>query len=224
MAVASPPFLTDTELLQKQHIMIQLETIRETFENHTPIGESWAHHYAVILPLVDLDDGSGPQILYEVRAKDLDRQPGEICFPGGQIEDGETPLEAALRETGEELGICPENIETVGEVITIGTRAGSQIHCFAGIISAEISSAEVAEVFTVPVADLMKADWEVYWNDLEEVPAEDFPYDRVTSGEAYKWKKGRAPVPVFDVNGWIIWGLTGRMTREFLEVIKKWEE
>lgn len=230
MAVASPPFLTDTELLQKQHIMIQLETIRETFENYTPIGESWAHHYAVILPLVDLDDGSGPQILYEVRAKDLDRQPGEICFPGGQIEDGETPLEAALRETGEELGICPENIETVGEVITIGTRAGSQIHCFAGIISAEtlagmdISSAEVAEVFTVPVADLMKADWEVYWNDLEEVPAEDFPYDRVTSGEAYKWKKGRAPVPVFDVNGWIIWGLTGRMTREFLEVIKKWEE
>ena len=82
--------------------MLELETIKETFENHTPIGESWAHHYAVILPLVDLDDGKGPQILYEVRAKDLDRQPGEICFPGGQIEDGETPLEAALlyKKTG----------------------------------------------------------------------------------------------------------------------------
>ena len=40
---------------QKQFIMIELETIKETFKNHTPIGESWAHHYAVILPLVDLD-------------------------------------------------------------------------------------------------------------------------------------------------------------------------
>lgn len=209
--------------------MIRLDSIRETFENHTPIGESWARHYAVILPLLDLDDGSGPQILYEVRAKDLDRQPGEVCFPGGQIEEGETPVEAALRETCEELGIRSEEIRVAGEVITIGTRAGSQIHCFAGIIGAEtfaemeVSSAEVDEVFTVPVADLMKADWEVYWNDLEEVPAEDFPYDRVTSGEAYNWKKGKAPVPVFDVNGRIIWGLTGRMTREFLEVIK-WED
>ena len=85
--------------------MIQVEDIRNKFKNHTPIGEHWAHHYAVILPVVDLDDGKGPQILYEVRASDLDRQPGEVCFPGGQIEAGETPLEAALRETEEELAI-----------------------------------------------------------------------------------------------------------------------
>ncbi len=206
--------------------MIKLEDIRNRFTNHTPIGESWTKHFAVILPLVDFDDGRGPQILYEVRAQKLDRQPGEVCFPGGQIEKGETPLEAALRETCEELGICPDNIEVISEVITIGTRAGSQIHCFAGILSREeysrmnISRAEVDEVFTVPVEDLMKVKWEVYWNDLKEVPAEDFPYDRVTSGEAYKWKDGKAPVPVFDVNGRIIWGLTGRMTREFLEVMK----
>ena len=206
--------------------MIKLKEITNRLEEHTPIGESWTRHYAVILPLVELDDGEGPQILYEVRAQKLDRQPGEVCFPGGQIEEGETPLEAALRETGEELGICPEDIEVAGEIITIGTRAGSQIHCFAGVISEEtfetmqVSPAEVDEVFTVPVEDLMNAEWEVYWNDLEEVPAEDFPYDRVTSGEAYNWKKGKAPVPVFDVNGRIIWGLTGRMTREFLEVIK----
>ena len=206
--------------------MIGIKEIRNKFKSFTPIGESWANHFAVILPLVEFADGRGPRILYEVRAKKLDRQPGEVCFPGGQIEKGETPLEAALRETCEELGICPDEMDIISEVITIGTRAGSQIHCFAGVISEDtyrsmtISEAEVDEVFTVPVDDLMKTDWEVYWNDLEEVPAEDFPYDRVTSGEAYKWKKGKAPVPVFDVNGRIIWGLTGRMTKEFLEVIK----
>ena len=206
--------------------MIQVEDIRNKFKNHTPIGEHWAHHYAVILPVVDLDDGKGPQILYEVRASDLDRQPGEVCFPGGQIEAGETPLEAALRETEEELAICRDGVEIVTELVSIITRAGAQIHCFVGLVDADAFAAmkacgdEVAETFTVPVEDLMKTEWEVYWNVLREIPTEDFPYDRVYSGEAYKWKDGWAPVPVFDVNGRIIWGLTGRMTREFLEVMK----
>ena len=205
---------------------MQLEDIREKLKDHTPIGESWAHHYAVILLLVDFDDGKGPQALYEVRAKDLDRQPGEICFPGGQIEKGETPLEAALRETEEELRICGKDVDVVTELVTICTRAGSQIHCFVGMISPEVfngmdySRAEVAQVFTVPVEDLLNTECEMYWNPLREIPAEDFPYDRVTSGEAYKWKDGVALVPVYDVNGWIIWGLTGRMTREFLEIMR----
>lgn len=206
--------------------MIEINDIKNRFEHRTPAGEHWANHYAVILPVVELADGRGPRILYEVRAQKLDRQPGEVCFPGGQIEPGETPLQAALRETEEELGIRAEEIDVIAEVVTIATRAGSQIHCFAGVISSgafasmRVSSAEVGEVFTVPVEDLMKTRWEVYWNTLKEIPADDFPYDRVTSGEAYKWKNGKAPVPVFDVNGRIIWGLTGRMTREFLEVMK----
>ena len=213
---------------------MRTEDIRKKLKNHTPIGEHWARHFAVILPVIDFggdsgDSGSGdrgPEILYEVRAKDLDRQPGEVCFPGGEIEAGETPLEAALRETEEELGICRDDIEIVTELVTICTRAGSQIHTFVGIMDEaafarmNISRVEVAEVFTVPLEDLMNTECEMYWNPLKEVPVENFPYDRVTSGEAYKWKDGRAPVPVFDVNGRIIWGLTGRMTREFLEVMK----
>ena len=206
--------------------MIQIEDIRNKCKDRTSLGEHWSHHYAVILPVIDLDDGKGPQILYEVRAQKLDRQPGEVCFPGGQIESGETPLEAALRETEEELGICRDDIEIVSELVAIITRAGSQIHCFVGLVEADafagmnVSNEEVAEVFTVPVEDLMRTEWEVYWNVLREIPTEDFPYERVNSGEAYEWRDGRAPVPVIDVNGRIIWGLTGRMTREFLEVMK----
>lgn len=206
--------------------MADLKEIRDKFEDYTPIGESWAHHFAVILLLVDFEEEESPHILYEVRGEDLDRQPGEVCFPGGQIEEGETPLEAALRETEEELGICREHIEIIEKLGSIATRAGSHIHCFIGKISEEtfrdmeISDVEVAEVFTVSVDDLLDTECELYWNTLKEIPAEDFPYDRVTSGEAYKWVNGKAPVPVFDVNGRIIWGLTGRMTREFLEVLK----
>lgn len=210
---------------------MNLKEIRNKFEEYTPIGEGWAHHFAVILLLAMLADEKGgrprPHVLYEVRAMKLDRQPGEVCFPGGQIEDGETPLESALRETEEELGICADDVEVMTKLGIIGTRAGSQIHCFIGVISEDtfdrmnISEVEVAEVFTVPVDDLLKTECEVYWNSLKETPAEDFPYDRVTSGEAYKWKDGLVPVPVFDVNGRIIWGLTGRMTKEFLDIIKE---
>ena len=207
--------------------MTTLKDIKERFDHHVPIGECWAKHFAVVLPLVDLDDGAGPRILYEVRAQKLDRQPGEVCFPGGQIEEGETPLEAAIRETEEELGICRGAVEIITELVTICTRAGSQIHCFIGIIdkddfkSMTVSRAEVDEIFTVPVEDLMNTECEVYWNVLRELPTKNFPYDRVNSGEAYKWKDGKAPVPVFDVNERIIWGLTGRMTREFIEVMRR---
>lgn len=210
--------------------MIQLDDIREKLKNHTSIGEQWARHYAVILPIVDLEDGKGPQILYEVRASNLDRQPGEVCFPGGQIEPGETPVEAALRETEEELAICRDGVEILTELVSIITRAGAQIHCYVGLVGAEALAGmkpcrdEVAETFTVPVEDLRKTEREVYWNVLREIPTEDFPYDRVNSGEAYKWKDGRAPVPVLDVNGRIIWGLTGRMTMEFLKLMDNREE
>jgi len=96
--------------------MIQIEDIRNKCKDRTSLGEHWSHHYAVILPVIDLDDGKGPQILYEVRAQKLDRQPGEVCFPGGQIESGETPLEAALRETEELLRDPMSRAVVLGEI------------------------------------------------------------------------------------------------------------
>jgi 8-oxo-dGTP pyrophosphatase MutT (NUDIX family) len=43
------------------------------------------------------------------------KQPGEICFPGGRVEAGETPVETAVRETCEELGLKPKDIEVISE-------------------------------------------------------------------------------------------------------------
>ena len=53
--------------------------------------------YAVLVPLVEHDGELS--VLYEVRAATLRRQPGEVCFPGGRMEPGETPEVSALRET-----------------------------------------------------------------------------------------------------------------------------
>ena len=68
--------------------------------------------YAVLIPFVTTEEGKA--LLLEVRSQ-LVKQPGEICFPGGRVEAGETPAETAVRETCEELGLKPEDIEVFSE-------------------------------------------------------------------------------------------------------------
>ena len=68
--------------------------------------------YAVLIPFVTTEEGKA--LLLEVRSQ-LVKQPGEICFPGGRVEAGETPAETAVRETCEELGLKPEDIEVISE-------------------------------------------------------------------------------------------------------------
>src|SRR5699024_7104932 len=59
---------------------------------------------AVLLPLVEVDGET--HILFEVRSNKMRRQPGDICFPGGRVEEfDETKLATAIRETSEELGV-----------------------------------------------------------------------------------------------------------------------
>ena len=58
-------------------------------------------HYAVVIPLIEKDGTY--EVLFEVRSSKLNRQPGEICFPGGKCDAGETSEQAAHREICEEL-------------------------------------------------------------------------------------------------------------------------
>ena len=207
--------------------------IRKTFENYEPAGEKGFKHFAVVLLLVGGEEAdSVPRIVYEVRSPKLDRQPGEICFPGGLIEEGETPLECACRETEEEIGIPAGRIKIIKEIDSVFLTSGSRLHCFLGEIDetvlaeAKLSEAEVAELFTVRVDELMAVEPEMYYSRLPQEPDPDFPYDRVTGGMKYPWRAGRSPVPVYEVRDEenkrkrIIWGLTGRMTKQFLEVLK----
>ena len=199
--------------------------IRQIFQGQPSVAENGFRHYAVMIPMVVRDDGI--HVMYEVRAKDLDRQPGEICFPGGEQEAGETWQECALRETWEEIGIPPESVEMFDELTTIYGAGRFAMHCFPALVDPEavdqmqISADEVDQVFTVPPQDLMDAEPELYRARLIQYGPEDFPYEKVTGGDAYPLSRFTSPVPVYDVNGWIIWGLTGRVTMVLVEEIAK---
>lgn len=110
--------------------------------------------YAVLVPLVESEQGTG--LLLEVRTEYV-KQPGEICFPGGKIEYGETAVDAAARETCEELGIAPGNIQVIREMETEVMADGKAIRpvlAKVGRRAAEnivLSDCEVAGTFVIPL-------------------------------------------------------------------------
>ena len=92
---------------------MELQHWKDKFGAHRPTLQGARGEYAVLVPLLDRPDGW--HLLYEVRAAALHHQPGEVCFPGGKMEPGESPLDCALRETREELGVTPDQIEVLGQ-------------------------------------------------------------------------------------------------------------
>ena len=74
-----------------------------------PVGWNARRDCAVVIPIIR--EQGQYAVLFERRAGNLKIQPGEICFPGGSMEPGESPWEAALRELSEELLIQPDQAE-----------------------------------------------------------------------------------------------------------------
>ncbi len=180
--------------------------------------------YAVLVPLVEREGGC--DVLYEVRARTLRRQPGEVCFPGGLMEAGETPEECALRETREELAIPAECVKLLGRLDFIAHRANFIMWPVLGVVDRRgmsllrPSPAEVEEVFRVPLGHLLETPPIEYEYDLIPTPAENFPYELIGVPRDYQWQRGKENVPVYPWQGRAIWGLTGRITRNLIQICK----
>lgn len=204
-----------------------LKTIETGISAHIPGLLDGKRSYAVLVPLVERADGL--HVLYEVRAKSLRRQPGEVCFPGGHIEEGETPEQCALRETWEELGIPEEAVRVLGRLDFIAHRANFIMYPILGVISGEtadrmkLSEAEVGEVFEVPMSHLLTTEAIEYDYSLIPTPPVNFPYELLNIPKDYKWQPGRENVPVYPWQGHAIWGLTGRITRHLVRMVRRWQ-
>jgi len=197
----------------------ELEALRRRYGGHTPGLMGARHRFAVLCPLVEKNDGM--HLLFEVRAAAL-RQGGEVCFPGGRAEEGETPVACALRETEEELSIPRSEITLLGTPDFICNQRGFLLYPLLGLISPAgmealcPSPAEVAEVFTVPLDFFRTTEPEVYTYDLVPQVQSDFPYEAVGVSRDYPWATGHVEVPVWYYQGRAIWGMTARIVRHLI--------
>lgn len=109
---------------------------------------------AVLVPLVDHADGL--TVLLTRRTDHLAHHAGQISFPGGHIEPGDSgPEDTALRETEEEVGLSRSRIQVIGRLDRYVTRTGFDVTPVVGMIEPpldlNVDPEEVAEVFEVPL-------------------------------------------------------------------------
>lgn len=201
------------------------KNLKELLQNRAPGLMDASGRYAVLVPLVE--GPAGPSLLYEVRARTLRRQPGEVCFPGGRLEKGESPEQCALRELEEELAIPPASVQVLGQLDFIAHRANFIMYPVLGWVEdwgvsrLSPSPAEVEETFFVPLSHLKQNPPLEYTYQLMPTPAEHFPYDVLGIPRDYKWQPGGENVPVYPWEGRAIWGLTGRITRHLLRILEE---
>ena len=109
---------------------------------------------AVLVPLLMQHDE--PHVLLTERSPHLSRHAGQISFPGGRIDAGDAaPLDAALRETSEEIGVPPGVITPLGylpdHIVLTGFRITPVVAQLSGEFELRVDAREVAAVFTVPL-------------------------------------------------------------------------
>jgi 8-oxo-dGTP pyrophosphatase MutT (NUDIX family) len=114
---------------------------------------------AVLLPIVERPGGLS--VLLTLRASALRAHSGQVAFPGGKLDPGETPLKAALREAREEIGLEARFVEPLGWLDPYLTGTGFRIAPLVALVdpsfALKLNRLEVDEVFETPFAFLMDA-------------------------------------------------------------------
>lgn len=143
------------------------------------------------------------RIVLTRRAATLRSHTSEVAFPGGRIEEGESAVDAALREAHEEVALDPALVEVIGELTPLSTLSASAgITPVVGLLQTRpdlvADPTEVEHIFDVALADLLADDifteerWDTPFGDDRSINFFHLPHD-------------------------IVWGATARILRDLLE-------
>ncbi len=200
---------------------MKFKEIEDKF-SHRSAGVIGTHRFfSVMIPLVVREDES--YIGLEVRAKTLNRQPGDICFPGGALEQGEDGETCAVRETMEELGLKREAIHVLGPGDTLHTTANFTMYSYVARVEERqirINKDEVEELFFVPLSFFLNNEPAMHGMTMLPQVDDHFPHEKIQFGRGYRWRTGYAEIPVYEFENKIIWGITGRIIRNFVQIIQ----
>ncbi|MDT8861495.1 CoA pyrophosphatase [Alkalihalobacillus sp. MEB130] len=205
--------------------MYNLSAIQKILENRkSGILGSTSMNSAVIVPLIYIDNELS--VLFEVRSKQLNKQPGEICFPGGRIDSTDPSAEAAaLRELTEEIGIPKQDMTIMAPLDVLVTPFRGVIYPFlAELRSLEelnINQKEVDHIFTVPLSYLHQHKPAVHTMKIHFEPGEGFPLNQVPNKQAYTKRYEEIPEYFYYYQDYVIWGLTARILAHFLDLLKR---
>lgn len=157
---------------------------------------------AVLIPIIAAKDGL--ELLLTHRTDRVEHHKNQISFPGGAVDANDNSIiEAALRETEEELGISPREIEVVGLIDEVTTPSRFLITPVVGILKSlpplRLNEIEVRDVFTVPLS---------FFHDQKNMRME----YREFEGKKYE-------VYFYEYGDKTVWGVTAYMIRLFLQCI-----
>ena len=156
---------------------------------------------AVLIPLVWHDEQW--HLLFTRRTDRVESHKGQVSFPGGACDEGETtPEQTALREAEEEIGLNPEELRILGRLTNLITITYFRVTPVVGVIKwpavFKVGEHEVERVFTIPLAWLSNPvnRWQF------EIPGTD-----------------RSLIAYHPYDGELLWGATARMTVDFLKAL-----
>lgn len=181
-----------------------LDTIRKALcENPKKTSDDRSLSPAGVLVVVYPKNGEYC-VLLNKRSQLVEHHKGEISFPGGAVDpQDENLLATAIRETHEEMGIHPDDIDYLGDLDDMPTISNFLISAFVGTIpypyDFKPSEHEVAEVLEVPLTHLRDRS-NLRWDS------------RLTDGRIHNW-------PAYVYDGHVIFGATAKILSNLLEVI-----
>ncbi len=151
-----------------------------------------------------MNKGNEAHVFLTKRTDSVATHKGDVSFPGGSIDEGDSDAKAAaLRETYEEAGISPDRIEIIGQFDEYYSVTGFHVSTIVGIIDYpyqyKINTAEIEACFDAPLS--------IFYNK---------EYDRI---ESFEFNNRNIQVYYYSYEGFTIWGMTARILTEFAEKV-----
>ena len=165
-------------------------------------------HHSSVLVLLFPNENEDLELTLTLRTSDIDHG-GQISFPGGREDEGETAVETALREANEEIGINPEAVQIIGQLSDLYvSHSNNLVTPVVGYLEQrpdfQINPIEVEEVFTVEINSLL--------------------HKKNLTVEDWNLRTNTYKVPYWDVHRVPLWGATAMMLNELLELCREFLE